>query len=84
MKAPDAKLMLGLWTAADEAVLTNLREAVSADYAVANFHDAAASIIEEATGNHLACTESGKDANADVQTATGAGAARVDRPAEAS
>jgi hypothetical protein len=58
MKAPDAKLMLGLWTAADEAVLTNLREAVNADYAAANFHDAAASIVEEATGGRSARTDS--------------------------
>lgn len=50
LKAPQAKLMLGLWTAADEAVLETLRDAVKADYAVKTFHAAAASILGEATG----------------------------------
>ena len=54
MKAPHAKLMLGLWTAADEALLANLKDAVNADHAVASFHAAAASIMEEATGNRSA------------------------------
>ena len=58
MKAPDAKFMLGLWTAADEAVLGDLKEAVSADYAVANFHDAAVSIVEEAIGGRAARADS--------------------------
>jgi predicted PurR-regulated permease PerM len=65
MKAPDAKLMLGLWTAVDEAVLTNLKEVVSADYAAAKFHDAAASIIEEATSGRSPRGDSGKEASAD-------------------
>jgi hypothetical protein len=63
MKAPDAKLMLGLWTAVDEAVLTNLKEVVSADYAAAKFHDAAASIIEEATSGRSPRGDSGKEAS---------------------
>ena len=50
MKAPQAKLMLGLWTAADDAALASLKDAVNADYAVRSFHDAAAFILGEATG----------------------------------
>ena len=50
MKAPQAKLMLGLWTAADDAALATLKDAVNADYAFRTFHEAAASILEEATG----------------------------------
>ena len=71
MKAPDAKLMLGLWTAADEAVLTNLREAVNADYAVATFRAAAALIVEEATGGLLPRADSGKAASVDAPPSIG-------------
>jgi predicted PurR-regulated permease PerM len=65
MKAPNAKLMLGLWTAVDDAVVANLKEAVNADYAVANFHAAAASIVEEATGGGSPHAEIGESAAAD-------------------
>jgi predicted PurR-regulated permease PerM len=84
MKAPEAKLMLGLWTATDEAVLAGLKQAVNADYAVATFHEAAALVIEEATGNRPARADSRKSATADDQTAIGATPAPVDREAEAS
>ena len=50
MKAPQAKLLLGLWTAADDEAMATLKDAVNADYAVRSFHDAAAFILGEATG----------------------------------
>jgi predicted PurR-regulated permease PerM len=71
MKAPDAKLMLGVWTATDEAVLAGLKQAVNADYAFATFHEAAASIIEEATGNRPARADSRKSATADDRPSIG-------------
>jgi predicted PurR-regulated permease PerM len=52
-KAPHAKLMLGLWTATDDAVLATLKDAVNADHAVRTFHDAAVLILEEAIGQPL-------------------------------
>ncbi len=65
MKAPDAKLMLGIWTAADEAAVAELKQAVNADYAVATFHEAAAAAIEEATGNRSARADTRKSAPAE-------------------
>ena len=70
-KAPDAKLMLGLWTATDEAVLSSLMQAVNADYAFATFHEAAASIIEEATGNRPPREGSRKSATAEDRPSVG-------------
>jgi predicted PurR-regulated permease PerM len=56
MKAPQAKIMLGLWNAADEAALESLKGAVKADHALMSFHDAAAVVLREATdrGSFLA------------------------------
>ncbi len=70
-KAPDAKLLLGLWTATDEAVLAGLMQAVNADYAFATFHEAAASIINEATGNRSARADIRKSATAEDRPSVG-------------
>ncbi len=48
-KAPHAKLLLGLWNAADDTALANLRDAANADHAVKDFHAAAVYILESAT-----------------------------------
>jgi predicted PurR-regulated permease PerM len=48
-KAPDAKVMLGLWTATD-SVLETVRAEVGADFAVNTLHDAATIILAEASG----------------------------------
>ncbi len=69
MKAPHAKLMLGLWNAADDAALETIRDAVNADYAVRTFHAAAACILDEATHGGLL--------HADARTAAAAPAAKA-------
>jgi predicted PurR-regulated permease PerM len=48
-RAPHAKILLGVWSAADDKALTDLKEAVNADYIARTFHQAAAVILEEAT-----------------------------------
>ena len=48
-KAPEAKLMLGLWTATD-AGLEAIRVEVGADFAVNTLHEAATIILAEASG----------------------------------
>jgi predicted PurR-regulated permease PerM len=48
-KAPDAKIMLGLWTATD-SVVEAIRAEVGADFAVNTLHDAATIILAEASG----------------------------------
>ena len=48
-KAPHAKLVLGLWTAADGSILETMKTELNADYAVKDFHTAAAIILKEAT-----------------------------------
>jgi predicted PurR-regulated permease PerM len=48
-KAPDAKIMLGLWTATDSA-LEAIRAEVGADFAVNTLHEAATIILAEAKG----------------------------------
>jgi predicted PurR-regulated permease PerM len=48
-KAPNAKIMLGLWTATD-SVLETVRADVGADFAVNTLHDAATIILSEASG----------------------------------
>ena len=48
-KAPDAKVMLGLWTATN-SVLETVRAEVGADFAVNTLHDAATIILAEASG----------------------------------
>jgi predicted PurR-regulated permease PerM len=48
-KAPEAKLMLGLWTATDE-VVEAIKAEVGADFAVNTLHDAATIILAEASG----------------------------------
>ena len=65
-KAPHAKLMLGLWGAADDAAVDALRVAVNADYAVKDFHSAAAIILEEATGARLVRLDDAKRAKAEA------------------
>jgi len=48
-RAPQAKLMLGLWTAPD-ASLEAIKLEVGADFAVNTLHDAATIILDQATG----------------------------------
>jgi predicted PurR-regulated permease PerM len=48
-RAPEAKLMLGLWTAPD-AILEAIKKEVGADFVVNTLHDAATIILAEATG----------------------------------
>ncbi|MBV8793745.1 MAG: AI-2E family transporter [Hyphomicrobiales bacterium] len=48
-KTPNAKIMLGLWTATD-SVLETVRAEVGADFAVNTLHDAATIILAEASG----------------------------------
>jgi predicted PurR-regulated permease PerM len=48
-RAPHAKILLGVWSAPDDKALTDLKEAVHADYIARTFHQAAAVILEEAT-----------------------------------
>ncbi len=52
-KAPQAKLMLGLWTASDDSAVESLKDLVEADFAFRSFGDAATAILEEATGKPL-------------------------------
>jgi len=51
-RAPHAKFLLGVWSVSDEKALSDLKEAVNADYMARSFHDAAAIILEEATAGH--------------------------------
>jgi predicted PurR-regulated permease PerM len=51
-RAPDAKILLGVWSAADEKRLIDLKNAVDADYVARTFHEAAAIILQEATAEH--------------------------------
>jgi predicted PurR-regulated permease PerM len=48
-RAPEAKLMLGLWTAPD-AILEAIKKEVGADFVVNTLHGAATIILAEATG----------------------------------
>jgi hypothetical protein len=48
-RAPHAKILLGVRSAPDDKALTDLKEAVRADYIARTFHQAAAVILEEAT-----------------------------------
>ena len=48
-RAPKAKILLGIWSAAYENQLIALRDAISADYTARTFHEAAALILHEAT-----------------------------------
>jgi hypothetical protein len=49
MRASEAKLMLGLWTAPD-AILEQIKLEVGADFVVNTLHEAATIILDEATG----------------------------------
>jgi predicted PurR-regulated permease PerM len=49
MRAPEAKLMLGLWTAPD-AILEQIKFEIGADFAVNTLHEAATIILDQATG----------------------------------
>jgi predicted PurR-regulated permease PerM len=72
-KAPHAKLMLGFWTAADSSVLESMKAELNADYAVKDFHTAAAIILEEATTERPVQPEGAKAETpaAAAQSATG-------------
>jgi predicted PurR-regulated permease PerM len=52
-RAPHAKVLLGVWSAIDDKALSDLKEAVNADYVARTFHEAAAIILEEATAKNL-------------------------------
>jgi hypothetical protein len=47
-QAPQAALLLGIWAAKDDKALTDLKDAVKADYVTCSFHQAAAIILQEA------------------------------------
>jgi hypothetical protein len=51
-RAPHAKLVLGVWSVSDQKALTDLKEAVNADYIARSFHEAAAIILDEAIAGH--------------------------------
>jgi hypothetical protein len=51
-RAPDAKMLLGVWSGDDDKALTDLKEAVNADYIARSFHEAVALILEEATAGY--------------------------------
>ena len=62
-RAPHAKLLLGVWSASDDKTLTDLREAVNADYAARSFHRAATIVLEEAAKQPHLETDSLKSAH---------------------
>ena len=49
-RGPHAKLLLAVWSASDDKALNDLKEAVNADYTARTFHQAAAIILQDATG----------------------------------
>ena len=51
MRAPRAKLMLGVWCAPDEATVEALGRAAGADCAFRSFREAALAALEEAAGD---------------------------------
>ena len=53
-QAPEAKILLGVWSAADSEPLLELNNAVKADHVARTFHEAAAIILQEATATKLA------------------------------
>jgi hypothetical protein len=53
-RAPEAKILLGVWSAANGKPLIDLKDAVNADYVARTFHEAAAIILQEATATQLA------------------------------
>ena len=82
-KAPHAKLMLGLWNAADDAGLETLRDAVNADYAVRTFHEATACILDEATRGGLLHADARAAATTPATKAVGANSRMIGRGATA-
>jgi predicted PurR-regulated permease PerM len=65
-RAPNAKLLLAVWSAVDDKALTALKEAVNADFTARNFHEAAAIVLEEATAER----QVGLQRHAEGKTAT--------------
>jgi hypothetical protein len=53
-RAPHAKILLGVWSVADDKAFTDLKEAVNADYVARTFRQVAAVILEEATKEYPA------------------------------
>jgi predicted PurR-regulated permease PerM len=47
-RAPEAKMLLGVWSATDDKSLIELKNAVGADYVARTFHEAGAIILQEA------------------------------------
>ena len=53
-RAPEAKIVLGVWSAADGKPLIELKNAVNADYVARTFHEAATIILQEAIATQVA------------------------------
>jgi hypothetical protein len=53
-RAPEAKIVLGVWSAADGKPLIELKNAVNADYVARTFHEAATIILHEAIATQVA------------------------------
>jgi predicted PurR-regulated permease PerM len=68
-KAPDAKLMLGLWTAPDE-VVEAIRVEVGSDFAVNTLHDAATIILALARGQPLEADIRKSEASSEERSAS--------------
>ena len=47
-RAPDAKILLGVWSATDDKPLIDLKDALNADYVARTFYEAASIILQEA------------------------------------
>jgi predicted PurR-regulated permease PerM len=47
-RAPDAKILLGVWSATDDKPLTDLKDALNVDYVARTFYGAASIILQEA------------------------------------
>jgi len=63
-RAPHATLLLGVWAAKDDKALTDLKDAVDADYVTGSFQQAAAIILQKAIveqGEHVARSVRGAD-----------------------
>ena len=82
-KAPQAKLVLGLWTARDEAAVESLKDAANADFTFASFSEAATWILQEALGPRADSTAAEDDGRAPTTSGVLAGAP-LDAPGGAS
>jgi hypothetical protein len=53
-RAPDAKILLGVWSATDDKPLIDLKDALNADYVARTFYEAASIILQEAIAGQRA------------------------------